>query len=394
MANQAFSESADLMVGAGELYFKRKGDDNGLHHLGNVEEFNITTDVTTVEKNSSLNRRRELMASVTTSVAPSATLTMNEYNPYNLALGLFGAENIHKQLPTSLVDSSYTVPSVPGIIELSDADGNRFYNAENISITLASAVPSSIGAPVPSVSYATFAGSYALNSDKDIYVAITKAATTPGDVDGLEVKFRVGLDHADQTYTVSTSGSTVTIPLDHSDRVSGVSMTITLGPSDDLSSEVKTSTITGIKVPCTAAKSTPVEGVDYVVEEQSSRAGFIKIPEGSMFKAGDTIRISADIPEADYVTVSGGNAGEIEGELVFIGDPNQGDIYTLEAWDVKVQPDGDLTGLIGSDFGSFNINIKFLSDYKNHRKYPYYKLTKVGNAVDNPGVDGVYDPLN
>ena len=393
MANQAFSESADLMVGAGELYFKRKGDNNGLHHLGNVEEFNITTEVTTVEKNSSMNRKRELMASVVTAVAPSGSMTMTEYNPYNMALGLFGAENVHKQEEKSIVDERYVVPSVPGIIELKDADGNRYYNADNITAKMSVAIPSTVGTPVPAMSFATFTGSYSYSKDEDIYVAVTKAANSPGDVDGLEVTFQVGLDHAPQTHTVSTSGASVTIPLDHSDRATGVSMVITLGGSDDLSAEVKGSAIAGSKISCTASKSELKPDVDFIVEEQSSRAGFIKIPEGSSLNKDDTILISADIPESDFVTVSGGNAGEIEGELVFIGDPNQGDIYNLEAWKVKIQPDGDLTGLIGTDFGSFNLNVKFLADYKNHRQYPYYKLTKVGSGSTDVA-QGVYDPLN
>ena len=85
MANQAQSIANDLMVGAGALYFLRDDDNNkSLHHLGNCDEFNITTDVTTVEKNSSMNKRRELMASVVTAVSPSATLTLTEYNPYNM----------------------------------------------------------------------------------------------------------------------------------------------------------------------------------------------------------------------------------------------------------------------------------------------------------------------
>jgi len=394
MANQAFSEAEDLMVGAGELYFKRKDDVHGLHHLGNVEEFNITTDVTTVEKNSSMNRKRELMASVVTAVSPTGSMTMTEYNPYNMALGLFGAENVHKQVATTMVDERYVVPSVPGIIELKDADGNRYYNAGNITAKMSVAIPSAVGSPVPAMSFATFIGTYSYSKNEDIYVAITKAATTPGDVDGLEVTFQVGLDHAAQVYPVTTTGTSVTIPLDHSDRVTGVSMVITLGPTDDLASEVKSSAIAGSKISCTALKSDLKPDVDYVVEDQSSRAGFIKIPEGSSLKRNDTILISADIPEADYVTVSGGNAGEIEGELSFIGDPNQGDRYILEAWDVKIQPDGDLTGLIGSDFGSFNLNVKFLADYKNHRQYPYYKLTKVGSASGTEVAQGVYDPLN
>ena len=397
MANQAFSESADLMVGAGELYFKRKDDNNCLHHLGNVEELNITTDVTTVEKNSSMNRKRELMASVVTAVAPSGSMTMTEYNPYNMALGLFGAENVHKQEAKSMVDERYVVPSVPGIIELKDADGNRLYNADNIVVRLATAIPSKIGntPTMPNVASGSSVSVVGLPAssmvkDTDLYVAITKASNAVGDVGGLNITWREGISGSDNVITVSGSGATTTEALGST----GISVTITLDSADDMSGTVVTSPISGMKIECIASKSDLKHDVDYVIEEQSSRAGFIKIPEGSVLNRNDEILISADIPESDFVTVSGGNAGEIEGELVFIGDPNQGDIYNLEAWKVKIQPDGDLTGLIGSDFGNFNLNVKFLADYKNHRQYPYYKLTKVGSASGTEVTQGVYDPLN
>ena len=397
MANQAFSESADLMVGAGELYFKRKDDNNGLHHLGNVEEFNITTDVTTVEKNSSMNRKRELMASVVTAVAPSGSMTMTEYNPYNMALGLFGAENVHKQEAKSMVDERYIVPSVPGIIELKDADGNRLYNADNIIVSLATAIPSKIGntptmpnlASGSSVSVVGLPAS-SMDKDTDLYVAITKASNAVGNVEGLKITWREGIGGSDNVITVSGSGATTTEVLGST----GISITITLDSADDMSGTVVASPISGMKIECIASKSDLKRDIDYVVEEQSSRAGFIKIPEGSVLNRNDEIRISADIPESDFVTVSGGNAGEIEGELVFIGDPNQGDIYNLEAWKVKIQPDGDLTGLIGTDFGSFTLNVKFLADFKNHRQHPYYRLTKVGSASGTEVTQGVYDPLN
>lgn len=397
MANQAFSESADLMVGAGELYFKRKDDNNGLHHLGNVEEFSITTDVTTVEKNSSMNRKRELMASVVTAVAPSGSMTMTEYNPYNMALGLFGAENVHKQEAKSMVDERYIVPSVPGIIELKDADGNRLYNADNIVVSLATAIPSKIGndPTMPNVASGSSVSVVGLPApsmvdDTDLYVAITKASTTPGNVKDLEITWRAGLSDVDKVIKVTNTGATTTEVLGDT----GISVTITLDTADDMSGTVVASPIAGMKIECIASKSDLKRDVDYVVEEQSSRAGFIKIPEGSVLNRNDEILISADIPESDFVTVSGGNAGEIEGELVFIGDPNQGDIYNLEAWKVKLQPDGDLTGLIGTDFGSFTLNVKFLADYKRNRQYPYYKLTKVGSASGTEVTQGVYDPLN
>lgn len=396
MANQAFSEAEDLMVGAGELYFKRKDDVHGLHHLGNVEEFNITTDVTTVEKNSSMNRKRELMASVVTAVSPTGSMIMTEYNPYNMALGLFGAENVHKQVATTMVDERYVVPSVPGIIELKDADGNRYYNAGNITAKMSVGIAAWTEpiTPMPGVasgSTVDVVGTPTVTGDEPtrIYVAITKAATTPGDVDGIEITWSLGLT-PQSPITVSATGASTSVPLPGT----GVSVSIILDPTDDLSSAVVSAPISGGCWDLHPYKADLKPDVDYVVEDQSSRAGFIKIPEGSSLKRNDTILISADIPEADYVTVSGGNAGEIEGELVFIGDPNQGDIYNLEAWDVKIQPDGDLTGLIGTDFGSFTLNVKFLADYKNHRSYPYYRLTKVGSASGTEVAQGVYDPLN
>ena len=144
LSNQAFSESEDLMLGSGVLYFLRDDDNNkSLHHLGNVEEFTLTTDVTTVEKRSSMNHRRALMASVVTETNPTATITMDEYNPYNLALGLFGTEGVHKQEKVEIQNQPITVTSVPGIIELKDAKGNRYYNVHNVTVSPSAITPAS-----------------------------------------------------------------------------------------------------------------------------------------------------------------------------------------------------------------------------------------------------------
>ena len=161
MSNQAQSLASDLMVGAGEVWFNRKSaskDSNGFHHLGNVDEFNITVDVTTVEKNSSMNKKRTLMATVTTAVKPSASLTLTEYNPYDLALGLYGEEAITHQEKATLTDEQYTLASVPGIITLTDADGNRYYDVKDIVVK-----PNGVGSTTATVKTApssmTFTGS-------------------------------------------------------------------------------------------------------------------------------------------------------------------------------------------------------------------------------------------
>ena len=394
MANQAFSESQDLMVGAGELYFKRKDDPNGFHHLGNAESFNITTDVTTVEKNSSMNKRRELMASVVTAVAPSATITMNEYNPYNLALGLFGEEHLHTQEELILTDESYAVDSVPGIIEIKDADGNRVYKLHDVSLKLANPKPASMN---PAVGQALISGkgttnvkvggAYTGSTDKTYYIWVSHDVTAPGDVAGLELKYGTTpvLGSAQKVTPTTGTGTTDTVTI-----ADGIVLDVTIEATTGDFSNVSPSQF--YKIECKASSSDLKEGVDYLIEEQSSRAGFIKIMDTPKIEKGDMILVTAKASEASLITVSGASAGEIEGELMFIGDPNQGDIYVIEAWDVKVQPDGDLTGLVSDDFGSFDLTVKFLTDYKNHPEYPYYKVTKVGSAGGTEVKTGKYDP--
>lgn len=394
MANQAFSESPDLMVGAGELYFKRKDDPNGFHHLGNAESFNITTDVTTVEKNSSMNKRRELMASVVTAVAPSASITLNEYNPYNLALGLFGEEHLHTQEELTLTDESYAVDSVPGIIEVKDADGNRVYKLHDVSLKLATAKPASMNPAVGQIlisgkgnTNVKVGGAYTGLTDETYYIWVSHDVTTAGDVAGLEFKYGTTpvLGSAQTVRPTTGTGTTDTVTI-----ADGIVLDVTIEATTGDFSNVSPSQF--YKIECKASSSDLKEGVDYLIEEQSSRAGFIKIMDTPNIEKGDMVLITAKASEASLITVSGASAGEIEGELMFIGDPNQGDVYVIEAWDVKVQPDGDLTGLISDDFGSFDLTIKFLTDYKNHPEYPYYKVTKVGSAGGTEVKIGKYDP--
>ena len=54
--------------------------------------------------------------------------------------------------------------------------------------------------------------------------------------------------------------------------------------------------------------------------------------------------------------------------------------------------DGDLTGLIGDDFGEFTLNFNVMSDYENHPYYPLYKVTKLAENTDKANKNGVYDP--
>ena len=310
------------MVGAGEVWFNRKSaskDSNGFHHLGNVDEFNITVDVTTVEKNSSMNKKRTLMATVTTAVKPSASLTLTEYNPYDLALGLYGEEAITHQEKATLTDEQYTLSSVPGIITLTDADGNRYYDVKDIVVK-----PVGGGKATAKVKTApssmTFTGStltdtkggkiqidtsaYAAGTDERLFFSVDTANTANGDVAGLVINFKEGLTGAVQKY-IATTGTAETFTL-----TSGAKAVITLTSSDSFTA-FSSGVMAEVKI--VAPKTAYVKGVDYDCSEQDARAGIIRLlPNGSL-KTGDTVIVSASVPARTFSNVSLGEEEDLDG---------------------------------------------------------------------------------
>ena len=406
MANQAFSLSEDLMVGAGEVLFKRADDTNGWHTFGNCDEMNITVDVTKVEKNSSLNRKRTLMQSVTTAVKPTTTITLTEYNAYNLALGLYGTESVTHVDAKDVVDELYTVVSVPGVITLVDADGNRVFNAKDIVIKPETAipamasfvsVPSSLGTMATTASkndtlndvaggkLTINAGTYSALTDTRIFMTIKTAPTSTGDLDGMEVEVKEGVAGVAQTFTVTGTKLTDTFTL-----TSGATITATVTSSDTFT---KTNAGATIEARVDASTTAYTKGRDYFYDTQSASAGVIKFNVGSAISAGDRVKVSYHIDEANLINVSLADAGDIEGEFLYIGDNNSGPNYVVEGWRVKVSPSGDVSGLISSDFSSFQLELSFLDDSEHHPEYPFARVTATSRSGDtSEAKTGTYHP--
>lgn len=406
MANQCSSLSSDLMVGAGEVWFKRSDDANGWHTLGNCDEMNITVDVTKVEKNSSLNRKRTLMQSVVTAVKPTTTITLTEYNAYNMALGLYGTEAVTHIDEKDVVDELYTVVSVPGIITLVDADGNRVFNAKNIIVKPESAIPamaSFVSVPSSLGTLATTtnkndtitdtaggkltinAGTYSASTDTRIFMKIKTAPTSSGDLNGMEIEVKEGVAGIAQSFTVSSTKLTDTFTL-----TSGATITATVTSSDTFT---KTTVGATIEAKVEASTTTYTKGRDYFYDEQSASAGVIKFNVGSALSAGDKVKVSYHIDEANLINVSLADAGDIEGEFLYIGDNNSGPNYTIEGWRVKVSPSGDVSGLIGTDFGSFQLTVDFLDDSEHHSDFPFARVTATSRSGDtSEAKTGTYHP--
>ena len=394
------------MVGAGEVWFKRSDDANGWHTLGNCDEMNITVDVTKVEKNSSMNRKRTLMQSVVTAVKPTTTITLTEYNAYNMALGLYGTEAVTHIDEKDVVDELYTVVSVPGIITLVDADGNRVFNAKNIIVKPESAIPamaSFVSVPSSLGTLATTtnmndtindtaggkltinAGTYSASTDTRIFMTIKTAPTSSGDLNGMEIEVKEGVAGIAQSFTVSSTKLTDTFTL-----TSGATITATVTSGDTFT---KTTVGATIEAKVEASTTTYTKGRDYFYDEQSASAGVIKFNVGSAISAGDKVKVSYHIDEANLINVSLADAGDIEGEFLYIGDNNSGPNYTIEGWRVKVSPSGELSGLIGTDFGSFQLQVDFLDDSEHHSDFPFARVTATSRSGDaSEAKAGTYHP--
>ncbi len=394
------------MVGAGEVWFKRSDDANGWHTLGNCDEMNITVDVTKVEKNSSMNRKRTLMQSVVTAVKPTTTITLTEYNAYNMALGLYGTEAVTHIAEKDVVDELYTVVSVPGIITLVDADGNRVFNAKNIIVKPESAIPamaSFVSVPSSLGTLATTtnkndtitdtaggkltinAGTYSASTDTRIFMTIKTAPTSSGDLNGMEIEVKEGVAGIAQSFTVSSTKLTDTFTL-----TSGATITATVTSSDTFTQTTVGATI---EAKVEASTTTYTKGRDYFYDEQSASAGVIKFNIGSAISAGDKVKVSYHIDEANLINVSLADAGDIEGEFLYIGDNNSGPNYTIEGWRVKVSPSGDVSGLIGTDFGSFQLTVDFLDDSEHHSDFPFARVTATSRSGDtSEAKTGTYHP--
>lgn len=98
---QRFASSSDnAMLGAGILYFDRKAADGsyaGERDLGHCSAFTTNTTVEKIEKYSNRTGARRLWLSVPKQVNSAGKITLDEFDPVNLALAVLGEDSVIKQ---------------------------------------------------------------------------------------------------------------------------------------------------------------------------------------------------------------------------------------------------------------------------------------------------------
>jgi hypothetical protein len=121
--------------------------------------------------------------------------------------------------------------------------------------------------------------------------------------------------------------------------------------------------------------TTYVLGTDYVLDTDTGRVK--PLTTGAMV-TGDAITVdytaAAMLTTAALNAIDIGTSSTIKGFMRFIPDPSAGPSHELELWSVQINPEGDLSGFISDDYGTFQLKAKILDDSANHPSSPLGRL--------------------
>ena len=356
----------DLLVGAGKTYFRRWNDDGTkepFRHMGNIPDFKMSPNIEKMTKFSSMDAAKEVYAEAVKSMSYKPTLTLDEFNPFNLALALYGQEGVEIQAKKTVTGEVYDAV-LGGVIKV------PYKEISNVVIEPTVPVPVIIG---PATSYIqngtagtgsiTTSGTYTGADTSAYYIEITKANSTAGVITDAEFTWKKGLTGT-PSVAGAVTGNVQTI-------AEGVKVKFVAGGSGQ---DFVVGEIYEIKV--TAAGSAYIAGKDFIVDKTQLRGGVIPIPTTSGITDSSKVKVSYEVPEKKYPKIMGGTVRKIEGELLFIGDPKHGRPYTLEIWHVAISPTGDV-GLISEDWGNFNLELTVFADRVNHPEEPFFKMVDV-----------------
>lgn len=102
-------DSRNMYCGTGEIWFNRldsTGTPTGYRHLGDVSKFDLTPTATLIEKQSSMNSARAVVAQAITAMKMQVALTLSEFERNNVALGLLGDTSAYTQTLATKTDAA------------------------------------------------------------------------------------------------------------------------------------------------------------------------------------------------------------------------------------------------------------------------------------------------
>lgn len=117
---------------------------------------------------------------------------------------------------------------------------------------------------------------------------------------------------------------------------------------------------------------TLVAGTDYSVVD--AQKGLIYFPVTSGIDGTHSITVTYHTLVANFDQVAGATIPFVQGHLVFVPDPVDGQKIGVDIWRVNLNPNGQL-GLIADDYGNWSLDGNILDDTANHPSAPFYLYT-------------------
>ena len=177
----------------------------------------------------------------------------------------------------------------------------------------------------------------------------------------------------------STSSATATVAYVTDGVLECVNVRGTFVPGEEIAASAIKATLQGIArvadVVLTDKASAPTvryrQGVDY---DLNARTGLLRVRESC---SADTVFLTADCESSDEQLVDALTASDVTGELLFVGQPDQGPGLVVQCWKVTLSLSGEV-GLISEELASIPMTGEVLADDLNHPESPFFRVRYLG----------------
>lgn len=112
-------------------------------------------------------------------------------------------------------------------------------------------------------------------------------------------------------------------------------------------------------------------GTDYVLVDAAKSLYYI--PAGSAI-ATHAVTVTYNTLVGSFDQVAGATIPFVQGHLLFVPDPVDGQKIQCDIWRVNLNPNGQV-GLIADDYGNWTLDGNILDDTANHPTDPFYLYT-------------------
>lgn len=316
----------NYLYGKGRLYFKPTGGD--YLDLGNVPKFAIAVEVEKAEHFSSRSGTRDKDLSIVLEKSAKASLNLEECNADNLDIAFMGDGVVEGSQVAGSLDAVETTTVEDRFVDLGKTD----LSILKISHGSVSGGPFEAGETITGGTSSATA-TVAWEDDSDLFLEVIDVSGGP---------FQIG-----ETITGGTSSASA--------AVSGLET-------------MEDAVVTDAATPTVRYEA----GTDYTVD---AVAGLLRELSGGSI-ASNTCYVSADYAATSTKSVRAFKNAESRGELLFIGDPDQGPKLRVQVWDVNLTISGE-GEFISEDILSIPMEAEIFKAETAHPSEPFFRVTEI-----------------